>query len=68
MSHGFSLQKRQKKECLRFTRCFSRKNTETVLCKKAMWCVVWDRSARGMDCLPSKWEAVIEVDGGYAPE
>ncbi|GFW98958.1 histone-lysine N-methyltransferase SETMAR [Trichonephila clavipes] len=36
-----------------------------VHCKNAMW---WDRSARGIDCLPSKWEAVIEVDGNYAPE
>ena len=24
--------------------------------------------ARGIDCLPSKWEAVLEVDGEYAPE
>ena len=24
--------------------------------------------ARGIDCLPSKWETVIEVDGEYAPE
>ena len=24
--------------------------------------------ARGIDRLPSKWEAVIEVDGDYAPE
>ena len=24
--------------------------------------------ARGIDRLPSKWEAVIEVDGEYAPE
>uniref|UniRef100_A0A914CN11 Transposase n=1 Tax=Acrobeloides nanus TaxID=290746 RepID=A0A914CN11_9BILA len=24
--------------------------------------------ARGIDMLPSKWEAVIEVDGEYAPE
>ncbi|GFV17545.1 hypothetical protein TNCV_4028751 [Trichonephila clavipes] len=39
-----------------------------VHCKKAMWCVWWDRSARGIDCLPSKREAVIEVDGDYAPE
>ncbi|GFU44130.1 histone-lysine N-methyltransferase SETMAR [Trichonephila clavipes] len=37
-------------------------------CKKAMWCVWWDRSARGIDHLSSKWEAVIEVDGDYAPE
>ncbi|GFY74741.1 hypothetical protein TNIN_163031 [Trichonephila inaurata madagascariensis] len=34
-------------------------------CKKAMW---WDRSARGIDRLQSKWEAVIGVDGDYAPE
>ena len=24
--------------------------------------------ARGIDMLPEKWEAVIEVDGEYAPE
>ena len=24
--------------------------------------------ARGIDRLPSKWDAVIEVDGDYAPE
>uniref|UniRef100_A0A914E6J2 Mos1 transposase HTH domain-containing protein n=1 Tax=Acrobeloides nanus TaxID=290746 RepID=A0A914E6J2_9BILA len=27
-----------------------------------------DFFARGIDRLPSKWEAVIEVDGEYAPE
>ena len=27
-----------------------------------------DFFARGIDRLPSKWEAVIEVDGDYAPE
>lgn len=27
-----------------------------------------DFFAHGIDCLPSKWEAVIEVDGDYAPE
>ena len=27
-----------------------------------------DSFARGIDRLPSKWEAVIEVDGDYAPE
>ncbi|GFY59035.1 histone-lysine N-methyltransferase SETMAR [Trichonephila inaurata madagascariensis] len=36
-----------------------------VHCKKAMWCVWWDRSAHA---LPSKWEAVIKVDGDYIPE
>ncbi|GFV88764.1 histone-lysine N-methyltransferase SETMAR [Trichonephila clavipes] len=39
-----------------------------VHCKKAMGCVWWDRSACGIDRLPSKWEAVIEVDVDYAPE
>jgi hypothetical protein len=24
--------------------------------------------ARGINMLPSKWEAVLEVDGEYAPE
>ena len=27
-----------------------------------------DFFARGIDMLPAKWEAVIEVDGEYAPE
>ncbi|GFS37442.1 histone-lysine N-methyltransferase SETMAR [Trichonephila inaurata madagascariensis] len=39
-----------------------------VHCKKAMWRVCWDRNARGIDRLPSKWEAIIEVDSDYAPE
>ena len=34
------------------------------------WIASKDRHffARGIDLLPSKWEAVIEVDGDYAPE
>ncbi|GFY06125.1 histone-lysine N-methyltransferase SETMAR [Trichonephila clavipes] len=36
-----------------------------VHCKKDVW---WDRSVCGIDCLPSKWEAVFQVDGDYAPE
>ncbi|GFT69854.1 hypothetical protein TNCV_3664731 [Trichonephila clavipes] len=34
-----------------------------VHCKKATWCVWWDRNAHEIDHLPSKWEAVSEVDG-----
>lgn len=42
---------------------------ELVVDVKA-WIASKDRHffARGIDMLPSKWEAVIEVDGEYAPE
>ncbi|GFY42158.1 hypothetical protein TNIN_232181 [Trichonephila inaurata madagascariensis] len=56
---------------------FAKRNNE----ERALWCVCWNRSGivqwevilpsilfRGLDRLPSKWKAVIEINGDYTPD